>query len=502
MDNRSSGLLAHITSLPSPYGIGDLGPDAYAFADLLAAGKQRFWQVLPLNSTDPMHANSPYSCTSAFAGNVLMISPRRLVEEGYLDAADVDAPADLSTELVDYERVTAFKYRILSRAFEWFSQRSDRSAFDAFCIEQAAWLDGYALFTAIRHHQEGKIWCDWPVELRDRKPEAIEQVRTELADEIMREKFYQFLFFRQWMDLKRHCNDIGVRIIGDIPIYVNYHSADVWTHREVFKIDENGRPTYVSGAPPDRFSSTGQLWGNPVYRWDALRTSGYAWWIDRMRHMLTLHDVVRIDHFRGFVAYWEVPAHHKTAMRGQWVSAPVHDLFNALRAQFPELPILAEDLGLITDDVRAAMNHFGLPGMKVLLFAFEEDHPHHPYLPHMYSENFVVYTGTHDNNTVRGWFEEEARPSDKKRLFSYIGRETTPDEVAWEFIRLAMMSVAKISIVPLQDVLGLGAQARMNLPSTMMGNWRWRVLKEQLSDDLAKRLAGMTRMYGRIPRER
>ncbi len=500
MHERGSGILLHITSLPSSFGIGDLGPGAYAFADFLQVSGQRYWQVLPLNPTDAVHGNSPYSCTSAFAGNPLMISPELMVRDGFIDEGDLGGAVDFSADRVNYGRVIEFKAQLMARAFERFKGNPDRADYDGFCAINAHWLDGYALFAAIKNHQEGLVWSAWPQGLRDRDPGALDVARAEFGEEIEREKFGQFLFFKQWMALKSYCKEKGVKIVGDIPIYVNYHSADAWTHREAFKLDEAGQPTHVAGAPPDRFSATGQRWGNPVYRWDALKETGFAWWMERMDHMLALHDVVRVDHFRGLVAYWEVPAHHKSAKNGVWVEAPIDGLMGAMRTHFPDLPIIAEDLGFITDDVRAAMKRFELPGMKVLLFAFDEDHPAHPYLPHMYERNCVAYTGTHDNNTVRGWYDDEARPADRKRLSAYVGREVSADDAPWEFIRLAMSSVADTCIVPLQDALNLGAHARMNTPATTSGNWEWRVMPRALTKELAKRLAAMARTYGRIPR--
>ena len=498
MNKRGSGILLHITSLPSPYGIGDLGPGAYRFADFLAENRQSYWQILPLSPTAEAYGNSPYSSVSTFAGNTLLISPDFLVRDGLVSAGEIDSRPSFSDGRCDYSGAILYKERLLARAYQGFSASGmNRDRFIHFCEDQASWLDTYALFVAIKRRMGGKSWSEWPRGLRDRAADEIERIRTECAADIEKEKFGQFLFFSQWYALKKYCNARGVQMMGDMPIYVSYDSADVWANTDIFKLDGEKRPLMLSGVPPDYFSATGQLWGNPVYNWDALRSTGYAWWIDRLGHILTLHDVVRIDHFRGLIAYWEVPAHEKNAVNGQWVRVPVDDFFNALFKRFFSLPILAEDLGVITPDVREAVRRFGFPGMKVLLFAFGEDNPMHIYLPHTFERNFVVYTGTHDNNTARGWFDHEARPEDRARLFRYIGREVQPEEVNWELVRLAMASIADISIVPMQDVLGLGQEAQMNRPSIATGNWEWRLLPAQLADAIGRRLRSLTETYGR-----
>ncbi|RMG55401.1 MAG: 4-alpha-glucanotransferase [Acidobacteria bacterium] len=499
MRRRASGILLHITSLPSDYGIGDLGPDAYRFVEFLAQAKQSFWQVLPLNPTNPAMGNSPYNGLSAFAGNWLLISPERMVRDGWLAQTDLDLPSAVSEERVRYDEVIAWKGRLFDRAYERFKRdRLGRAHdYETFRAENAHWLEDYALFMALRARFAGSPWSEWPRELRDRQPEALHAARRELAESIEREIFLQYLFFQQWRELAAYGRERGIQMIGDMPFYVNYDSADVWAHPEIFKLDEEKKPLVVSGVPPDYFSATGQLWGNPIYRWDVLKETGYRWWMERMAHTLKLFDVVRIDHFRGFAAYWEVPADASTALNGRWVEGPGDDFFAALLRRFPYLPIIAEDLGLITPDVRELMHRFDLPGMRLLLFAFGEERPEHPYLPHNYVRHCVVYTGTHDNNTVRGWFETEATPEDRRRLFRYLGREVSADDVHWAFVRLAMMSVANLVIIPLQDVLGLGAEARMNRPATTEGNWRWRLRREQLAPSVAQMLREMTEIYGR-----
>jgi len=497
MLRRSSGILMHVTSLPSPYGIGDMGPEARRFVDWLAQARQSLWQVLPLYPTDPAHGSSPYSSVSSFAGNPLLISPDTLLEEGLLADSEIAAAGRGDDARVDYPAVHARKRELLDRALARFRQRGPSCDFLRFCEEQAGWLDAFAVFLALKQRFAGRVWSEWPVELRDRQPSAIARAREELRDEIERQRVVQFLFSEQWSRLRRHCAGRGVQVIGDLPIYVNYDSAEVWSHPEIFQLDPDRRPRVVSGVPPDYFSATGQRWGNPLYDWHALEERGFDWWIERLRRAFQLFDHIRVDHFRGLVAYWEVPAHEPTAVNGRWVEAPVARFFDALLARFVGLPILAEDLGLITADVREVIERYEVPGMKVLLFAFGEDSPMHPYLPHTWPHRCVAYTGTHDNNTVRGWFEAEARPEDRRRLANYLGREMTPENVHKEMIRAGMASVADFFIAPLQDVLGLGAQARMNRPAQGSGNWEWRVPPGALTARHAADLAALTRTYGR-----
>jgi len=497
--DRSSGVLLHITSLPSAFGIGDLGPEAYRFAEeFLAATGQRVWQVLPLNPTDPDSGNSPYHSASAFAGNPLLISPELLRRDGLLQERDLQPPADLPAGRTDYAAVASWKGRLLDEAWGRFRQRrAGRAAFRAFCDRHAWWLEDYALYLALRRRFGGRSWCEWPAEFRDRDPRALQAARQDCAEAIQREKFLQYAFFRQWHALKDYCNARGVWVMGDVPIYVAYDSADVWSRPEMFKLDASKRPTFLAGVPPDYFSATGQLWGDPVYDWQAIRATGYQWWIRRMEHNLTLCDMVRMDHFRGFCACWEVPAGEATAIRGRWVPGPGEDFFRALLRRRPTAALVAEDLGVITPDVRELMRRLGLPGMKVLLFAFNDDLATNPYVPHNHEPNCVVYTGTHDNDTARGWFENEAGPEVKERLFAYLGRRLAAEEVPWELIRLAMMSVARLCVLPAQDLLGLGSEARMNRPSVAFGNWEWRLDSVGALQEAAGRLRDMTRVYGR-----
>jgi len=498
MMRRGSGILLHITSLPSGYGIGDLGPQAYRFADFCEEAKQSYWQILPLNPTDPAYYNSPYHSISAFAHNPLLISPELMIENGLVSHDDLEPAPQYPENRVDHRAVIPYKKRLFQRAYERFKKRKNRYDYERFCSESSHWLDDFALFVCLRNHFHGEPWSNWPVELRDRHGAALNSFRKELLDQIQLVKFTQYVFGEQWYSLKRYCREKGIHIIGDTPIYVDYDSADVWTHPEFFKLDEQKRPYVVAGVPPDYFSETGQLWGNPLYRWDVLKDRGYNWWIRRVEHNLGFVDFLRVDHFRGFVAYWEVPASHNTAIQGNWVEAPAVDFFGKLCRAFPHLPIIAEDLGIITPDVRELMHHFEFPGMKVLLFAFGEDLPTNPYIPHNLVRNCVLYTGTHDNNTVRGWFQNEATTAMKRRLFDYLGGEVPSEHVNWELIRLAMMSVADIVIVPAQDVLGLGEEARMNRPSTLEGNWEWKLFPEQLTSEVAARLSHMTEIYGRV----
>ena len=498
MSQRRSGILLPIFSLPSRFGIGDFGPSAYAFADFLSRAKQRLWQILPLNPVDPSLGFSPYSGSSAFAGNVLFISPALLAEEGILSPDDFGDLPPLGENACDYEQAAAVRSKLLDRAWEIVRDRPGIApGFDDFYTENASWLDDYALFAVIKRFISIKAWSDWPRELASRKEAALLRIRAEFAGELAKEKFFQFLFFRQWAKLRRYCRKRGIRIVGDLPIYVSYDSADVWSQKSLFKLDSNHKPAVLAGVPPDYFSATGQLWGNPVYDWDAHRKTGYAWWMERMAFNLNLYDVVRIDHFRGFVACWEVPAAETTAAIGRWVEAPADDFFKTLRRRFSRLPLLAEDLGVITPDVRSVMRRFRFPGMKVLLFAFGSDDPGHPYLPHNYIRNCAAYTGTHDTNTVRGWFEYETSAAVRDRLFRYIGREVPAELISKEMIRLVMASRADRVIIPAQDVLGFGAEARINRPSTVSGNWRWRLRLSELSPPLADELLAMTETSGR-----
>jgi len=493
---RGSGVLLSITSLPSPYGIGDLGPWACKFADFLHRAKQSYWQILPINPTISSRGHSPYHSSSAFAGNKLLISLEFMIRDGFLNKKDIKSAPRFKKNSVDYQMVASYKKKVFERAYERFERDTD-DEYEDFCFKNASWLDDFAIFTALKNHFE-TCWSEWPGKIRDRHPVALKDLTAQLSDKINMEKFLQYIFFKQWGMLKQYCNNKGIKLIGDIPIYVDYDSADVWANPEIFKLNGKKQPTHISGVPPDYFSNSGQLWGHPVYKWGALKKQRYGWWIQRIGHNLRLYDWIRIDHFRGFVAYWEIQAGKKTAVEGKWVKAPAKDLFNELSRNLPRLPLIAEDLGVITPDVRQLMDCFGFPGMRVLLFAFNEDTSDNIHAPHNYIKNCVVYTGTHDNNTVRGWFENEAAAADKKRLLSYLGHDLSVNSINWDFIRLAMMSVSNAVIFPIQDILGLGEAARMNRPGTVERNWQWRILPKQLSSSLFDSILKLTKIYGRV----
>jgi len=499
MKNRGSGILLHITSLPSTYGIGDLGPVAYQFADFLTAAKQCFWQILPLNPTYAAMGHSPYSSHSAFAGNPLLVSPDLLAREVYLKPTDLMQASTFPAEHVDFDAVLLYKKKLLQVAYRRSKKRLPRDPeFAHFCHENASWLEDFALFMALKENFNEVAWGHWPQELRDREAQALAAAQKKFQNKILQEKFIQYIFYQQWFALKNYCKNRNLQFIGDAPIYVSYDSADVWANPALFKLDEEKKPLGVAGVPPDYFSATGQLWGNPVYRWDALQTTHYAWWVKRLEHNLQMFDCIRLDHFRGFVAFWEVPAGAATAVNGGWVQAPVEDFFKTLFRHFPSLNIIAEDLGEITPDVREMIHRFGLPGMRIAMFAFGEELATSIHAPHNYPEHCVVYTGTHDNNTTRGWFKIEAGVEGRQKLSAYLGREITEKTVHLDMIRLVMASVAKIVIIPMQDILGLGEKARMNFPGTLGGNWSWRLRAKQVTPALTKKLAALTQIYGRV----
>jgi 4-alpha-glucanotransferase len=486
----------HVTSLPSRYGVGDFGPEAYRFADFLKAAGQNYWQILPLNHTSAKTGYSPYNCFSAFAGNPLLISPDLLYRDGLLRKGEIADPPAWPADTVDYDRASAYKGKLLDIAFSRFNGAGS-AEYEAFVQEARDWLEPFAAFVALRRRFKGKLWCDWPATLRDRKARALKAAKDELSEPIERERFLQYVCYRQYLRLKGYCNERGIQVAGDVPIYVAYDSADVWSHPDLFKLTRDKRPRFIAGVPPDYFSKTGQLWGNPVYDWKRLEETRFDWWMQRMKHNLLLFDFVRIDHFRGFVAYWEVPAGHETAMRGKWVQVPHEGFFQELFRQIPFAAIFAEDLGYITADVREVVSKHNFPRMVVLHFAFDGDPARNPYMPHNYTENLIVYTGTHDNNTTRGWFEKDIGKQTRQNLFNYLGRRVSASEVSWELMRVAMASVARVAIIPMQDVLGLGAPARMNLPSKHDGNWRWRMRPGQTTGRLAERLHKLTAAYGR-----
>lgn len=501
--SRASGILVHLTSLPGRFGLGDVGPHAYRLVDFLAAHQQRLWQVLPLGSTSNGVDYSPYVALSAFAGNPLLISIEALVEENLLPATVLQTTPTLPEGVADYptaSRVKSALCRMASERFATAATASQKAAFDEFCQRQQGWLDDYALFMALRETFQETSWDTWEPALARREESALNEWRVKLAQDVRYYHHEQFFFFTQWMRLKTYANQRGVKIIGDLPIYVGFDSAEVWAHPELFQLDSRtNAPQVVAGVPPDYFSETGQRWGNPLYRWHdehgQLVEGVVDWWLRRIRSTFELVDLVRIDHFRGFEAYWSIPADEETAVNGHWVKGPGAALFSRVREALGELPVIAEDLGVITPEVEALRLQFGFPGMKILQFAFGGD-AHNPYLPHNYPDSrYVVYTGTHDNDTLCGWFHS-ANPETQSSVLRYLAR-TQADELHWQCIRLAFSSIATLAVIPLQDVLGLGSEGRMNLPGQPQGNWRWRYLPDALRPELGARLAELSIIYGR-----
>jgi len=504
LHDRASGILLHPTSLPGPYGCGDLGPSAEAFAGWLERAGQRWWQMLPVGPLG--YGNSPYSALSAFAGNPLLLSPERLAAEGF----DVGGqPPPLPAERVDYAATATWRDRMLRAAFDSWTGSID-PRFRRFCSEQAIWLDDWALFAALKEESGGRPWFEWEDPLRDRRADALEAKRRQLATEIERHRFVQWQFDLEWERLREVCASRGIGLIGDLPIFVAHDSADVWAHRDLFFVDGTGRPSVVAGVPPDYFSATGQRWGNPLYRWDVLRDSGYAWWLARLRQMLHRFDAIRLDHFIGFARYWEIPGQDATAERGRWIPGPGADFFEAARTALGDLPLIAEDLGAVTPEVTALRDAFGLPGIRILQFAFGSDPQAPTFKPHNYPRNAVAYTGTHDNDTAEGWYRspggggspQSAQQAEWERGFAsrYLGMDAcrSDDGIHWHMIRALMVSVANHVIVPLQDVLGLGSEARMNVPGTSTGNWEWRFKEGALEDDLAARMEELATLYDRV----
>jgi 4-alpha-glucanotransferase len=485
---RASGVLLHPTSLPGRFGIGDLGPEAYRFIDFLAASGQKLWQVLPLEPTG--WDNSPYASMSAFAGNPLLISPEKLVERGYLTKENLSTAPAFPDTRVEFQPASAYKQRVLQSAFAAFTETAEYWRFQE---DSREWLEPFARFMALKEANEGKPWTKW------------DPARQASQNTIRYHKFLQFEFFRQWSQLKQHCQANGIRIMGDLPFYVEHDSADVWNNSDLFDLDPQGNPMKVGGVPPDYFSVTGQLWGNPAYRWDRLAQSGYHWWIERIRWSLTRVDMVRLDHFRGFQAYWEVPAGKPNAIEGRWIAGPGAKLFEAAEAKLGILPLVAEDLGSITPEVEALREQLSFPGMKVLQFAFGDDAAGRIYLPHTYPHNAVAYTGTHDNDTALGWWRSRGEKlttqspesmNERERAEIYLGLDGS-GSIHWAFVRAVMTSVADTAVFPLQDILGLGSEARMNMPGTAAGNWGWRYGADALTPEITRKLRALTRLCGR-----
>lgn len=496
---RSSGILLHITSLPGKFGVGDIGPEAYRFLNFLKESGHSYWQILPVNPTDGIYQHSPYSSHSAFAGNPLLISPELLEQEGLIKLSEINQPSEIRAEKVIFDAVEEFKREILDVAFGNFNNRQEEDpVYIAFLKKHDQWLENYALYQALRKKYNKANWVDWPVELRDREPEAMHTVKNELKEEIDKEKFIQYIFFSQWSLFMKQAHKAGIKIFGDVPFYVNHDSADCWANPGFFKLDEQKQPTHISGVPPDMFSKTGQLWGTPVYDWEELKKWEYAWWIERLRQNLLLFDVVRIDHFRAFAAYWEVPAGEKTAINGKWKKTPGIDFFRVVKHKFPKMPFIAEDLGVLDQPVYDLLEEYHFPGMKVLQFAFGDTNRRNPYLPFNHNFNSIVYTGTHDNNTTLGWYNESGEEV-KEHLKNYLGFKISAENVYEVLHRVALQSTCAVAIVPLQDITGLGGEAKMNIPGSNHGNWSWRATSEDIPEEKRQDLYELNELFGRIP---
>lgn len=496
---RSSGLLLHFTSLPSRFGIGDIGPAAYDFADFLATSGQRFWQVLPITPTSAEAANSPYSGFSAFAASPLLISPEIMVEFGLLTEKEILDHYVQESDHVNFNVAERTKEILLRKAFERIADSlNSNEDFNHFVWDNMHWVNDFAMFSALKINFKGAPWTQWPEEIKNRTNEGLRYWGERLAHNVLYAKFCQWVFFRQWGKLRDHLQEVGVELIGDVPIYVTHESSDVWANRHLFKLDDQGFPYCVAGVPPDYFSKTGQLWGNPVYNWEREAQEGFGWWISRLRHNLGLYNWIRLDHFRGFAAYWEVPIESKSAINGYWVPAPGHQLFEKLKAESGCLPIIAEDLGHITGDVTHLRDRFGLPGMNILQFSFGKNISTCGDALHNHRRNSVVYTGTHDNNTNRGWYRVDADEISRKNFLAYIGRNWLDEsDVSWEMIRLCMSSVACLCIFQVQDILNLDERARMNIPGEANGNWSWKLTPGKLTSVISEKIGNMTELFGR-----
>ena len=490
---RSSGILLHPSSLPGNYGIGSLGASALGFIDLLQKAGQKLWQVLPMGHTG--YGDSPYQCFSIYAGNPILIDLDLLADEGLLTKSQLKTGENFDATRVDYGKVIHFKREMLKKAHNTFLENPENNTpeYNAFLLKNAFWLDDYALFMATKEHFGGRPWWEWPDEFRRRNDETLRQFKKRMWLEIEFYRFCQYIFYKQWQNLKHYANQKGISIIGDIPLYVAHDSADVWSNHKVFQFDENLNPKAVAGVPPDYFSATGQLWGNPLYDWDVMQNDGFGWWIYRVKATLELYDVVRIDHFRGFEAYWAVPFGEKTAINGKWIKAPGNELFKTIKNELGTLPIIAEDLGIITPEVEALRDGFEFPGMKILQFAFHSNEKDQ-YLPHNYSSGFVVYTGTHDNDTLRGWYTSLDR-NIKMKVLEYA--DADEQQFVSKMIKLAWSSVANMALIPMQDLLELGGEGRMNTPGTPAGNWQWRFRNDQISDEKINWLNHITNIYNR-----
>jgi 4-alpha-glucanotransferase len=495
--NRSSGVILHISSLYNTFGVGDFGPSAYRFADYLATTGIRYWQTLPLNYTDGGRGFSPYSCLSAFAGNPMFISPELLLEDGLLETTDL-LEHTFEENIVEFDKVFAYKMSLLNKAFERF-EKTEQPDFKSFCKKQAYWLDDFTLFLSLKNFYQGAWWLEWPAEIKNRDTRALNKIKKTLEHSIVKEKFIQYLFFKQLALLRTYVTQKNIQFIGDMPFYVSHDSADVWKHPELFKLFKDGRPAKVAGVPPDMFSETGQLWGMPIFNWSALKKTGYDWWIKRITHTLLMCDIIRLDHFRAFSAYYEISATEHTAANGKWVKAPGNDLFKKIQQIHADMPFIAEDLGEIDQPVWDLMKKFDLPGMKLLQFAFFDDAPTSIHNPHNYVPHCISYTGTHDNNTLQGWWKEEVSDKGKSMISVYFNKTIDESNLNKEFIRKAISSVAVIAVWPMQDMLGLGAEAKMNRPGSLHDNWKWRLHSQApLTEELAKEIHNQLYLFNRL----
>ena len=497
-NDRSAGVLMHFTSLAGPPYTGDIGPAAQRFADFLSRSKQSFWQLLPIQPTGASHGWSPYSSSSSMATNPLLISPELLVENGLVDSAEL-VKGNHNSARADFLKANQYKQKLLDKAWlKWNKQQNAESkdVFNQFCKDENYWLEDYALYQVLKARHHDKPWFDWPTEFRDRQPDALKQFELDAASEIAKVKWVQMIFHDQWRKFRSYCDALNIRLIGDVPIYVAHDSADVWSNRDIFTLNTDGSLSEVAGVPPDLFNDNGQLWGMPLFRWDVLKQSGYSWWIQRLQKNLSLFDIVRLDHFRGFSSYWSVPATSDTAKSGEWKEGPANDFFDAVFNHFEKEKFIAEDLGDIDDKVYALRDALDLPGMNVLQFAFNDDFPDSNYLPHNHAINAVVYTGTHDNNTTKAWYNSLS-PADKKNVSAYFGVNINAKNAADHFCRMAYMSVSKLAILPLQDILSLDEDSRMNMPATANGNWTWRVKNKLLTSSVEDTLRNLVFNYGR-----
>jgi 4-alpha-glucanotransferase len=495
-EKRGAGILMHLTSLPSPFGIGDMGRQARYFAEFLYRSKQHYWQILPITSIVKEQTYSPYSPVSSVAGNIWLISPEILSEDGLLTREELSSVRVPSTDKVNYDKVLLLKNRIFEKAYSKF-QSHKQEPFNAFCEREAWWLDDYALFVTLKENFKNKPWNQWPDKYKKRDPKTLSAFTKENKNQLHKVKWLQYIFFKQWKNLKNYCNDLNIELIGDLPFYIGHDSVDVWSRPELFALNKDGSMAGIAGVPPDYFNADGQLWGMPVYRWDAIKKQRYDWWIKRIRKNLEMADIIRLDHFRAFADYWSVPAKEKTAINGEWLTGPGPDLFSVLERELGKLPFIAEDLGDISEPVYKLRDQFHFPGMKVLQFAIGNSLPQSDHAPHNFSENFIVYTGTHDNNTTRGWYRKELKMADRKQIEAYFGSPVTESTIHLALSRIAYASVAKTVILPIQDLLGLDENSRMNTPASTTKNWQWRLTEEQLTEALEQLLKEWVTLYNR-----